>query len=254
MYTDAYDRLIARTYDAVYATVRDPSGDVAFYRELARESGGPVLELGCGTGRTLLPIADAGIACVGLDGSEEMLAVCREKIRAAGTAAPVEVVPGDMRRFDLGRRFRLITIPFRAFSHLLTVEDQLACLACVRRHLEPDGRFAFDVFDPHLGVLAQGETPETLGVRFAYDGHAMERWERTTFDVTRQVLRVVMRFVGGPPELTGDVAIELRWFYRFELEHLLARAGFVGGEVYGDFARRPWSAGGEIVIVARASG
>jgi len=248
MYADAYDRLIARTYDAVYARLRGPSGDVAFYGGIAREAGGPVLELGCGTGRTLLPIAEAGVACVGLDRSEEMLAVFRAKTDAA------ELVHGDMRRFDLGRRFRLVTIPFRAFSHLLTVDDQLACLACVRRHLEPDGLVAFDVFDPDLGMLAQGAVPESLGVSFPYEGHEMRRYERVAYDLTRQVLRVVLRFEGGPPELTGEVPLELRWFYRYELEHLLARAGFTGVRVFGGFDRRPWAAGGETVMVARAPG
>ncbi len=79
MYDDAYGELIAQTYDALYARLRDPVGDVAFYRELAVETGGPVLELGCGTGRTLLPIARTGIQCVGLDASRAMLRVLRAK-------------------------------------------------------------------------------------------------------------------------------------------------------------------------------
>jgi SAM-dependent methyltransferase len=245
MYADAYDTLIARTYDAVYAALRDPSGDVGFYRSLAVASGGAVLELGCGTGRTLLPIAAAGVPCVGLDASAAMLAVLREKAR------DVAVVQGDMRSFDLGRRFALVTIPFRAFSHCLTVEDQLACLAAVRRHLAPGAALAIDVFDPMLEVLALGTVPERLGAEFAYAGHTMRRWETTVFDRSHQTLAVTFRFEGGPPEVTGTTTVTLRWFYRYELEHLLGRAGFTELDVFGGFDCRPWSAGGETVIVAR---
>jgi SAM-dependent methyltransferase len=245
VYQEAYDELIARTYDGVYAILRDPSGDVAFYLELVRETGGPVLELGCGTGRTLIPIARAGIECVGLDASPAMLRVLREK------APEIEVVEGDMRSFDLARRFRVITMPFRGLSHLLDVDAQLGCLACVKRHLTPDGVFAFDVFDPKLDVLAQGELPELLGATFEHGGREMRRFEGVRFDVTRQVLTVTFRFEGGPPEVTGTAEVQMRWFYRYELEHLLARAGFTDLRFFGGFDRRAWSAGGETIVVAR---
>jgi SAM-dependent methyltransferase len=179
VYQDVYDELIARTYDSVYAAVRDPSGDVAFYLQLACETGGPVLELGCGTGRTLIPIARAGIGCVGLDASPAMLGVFREKM------PEIELVEGDMRSFDLGRRFRMITIPFRGLSHLLDVEAQVGCLACVKRHLMPGGVFAFDVFDPKLEMLAKGELAEALGATFEHGGREMCRFELVRFDVTR---------------------------------------------------------------------
>jgi len=245
VYSDAYDELIARTYDPVYARLRDPSGDVAFYRDLAVESGGPVLELGCGTGRTLVPIARAGIACVGLDASPAMLRFFRAK------APDIEVVEGDMRAFDLGRTFRVITSPFRALSHLLDVDAQLACLACVRRHLAPGGAFAFDVFDPRLDILALREIPESFPVIFEYEGREMRRYETVRFDPTLQIMTVTFRFDGGPPEVTGTAEVEMRWFYRYELEHLLARAGFGAPTFYGGFDRRPWAGGGETVVVAR---
>jgi SAM-dependent methyltransferase len=162
-YDDAYERVIARNYDAVYSVIREPSGDAAFYRDLARKAGGPILELGCGTGRVLIPIADEGIECVGLDSSPEMLAV----LRAKQPPACLSLVEGRMERFDLGdRRFHLVTAPFRAFSDLLDVDAQLACLACIRRHLVPGGLFAFDLFDPKLARTALAEEPEQLAVTF----------------------------------------------------------------------------------------
>ena len=142
-------RAIADLYDHVvpYRT----RTDIEFYVDAARESGG-VLELGCGTGRVLLPTARAGIAITGLDLSSRMLEVCRDRL-AAEVQSRVELVGGAMTDFDFGRSFRLVTTPFRPFQHLLTVEDQLACLACVRRHLAPGGRLVFDLFNPSLEAL-----------------------------------------------------------------------------------------------------
>ena len=146
---DEYEGVLARNYDALYGVMRDPSGDAAFYRALAEETGGPVLELGCGTGRVLLPIAALGIPCVGVDASPAMLAA----LRAKNPPPNLELVEGRMETFDLGaRRFGLVTSPFRAFLHLLDVPSQLAALANIRKHLAPGGAFAFDIFDPEAGV------------------------------------------------------------------------------------------------------
>src|SRR5262245_36074593 len=118
-YQDAYALLMAPGYDAMYGALRDPSGDGAFYLALARETGGPVLELGCGTGRILLPIARSGIECVGLDASKAMLDVLRSKAPPPN----LTTTEGRLESFDLrASRFRLITAPFRVMSHLLDVD------------------------------------------------------------------------------------------------------------------------------------
>src|SRR5262245_58236780 len=134
--TDEYGSVTAKYYDKTYEALRGASGDAEFYRALARECGGPVLELGCGTGRILGPIAHDGIACTGLDASAGMLAA----FRRSDPPANVRLVQGRMQHFDLSPdRFQLIFAGFRAFQHLYTVDDQLACLAAVRRHLAPGG-------------------------------------------------------------------------------------------------------------------
>lgn len=248
MHSDVYDRLIARNYDAVYSVLRDPSGDAAFYLQQARECGGPVLELGCGTGRTLLPIGRAGIDCVGLEPSSEMLAVLREKDPPPNLC----LVQGCMQELDLGdARFPLITAPFRAFSHLLTVEEQLCALGRIRQHLAPGGRFVFDLFDPKLERMALLQEPEALAATFQYEGCAVQRFDSVTRDPSTQIITLRMRFAGGPPELTGSTELPIRWFYRYEVEHLLARAGFAHVTICGGFDGRPWTAGGETVITAR---
>ncbi len=245
---DSYESIIARHYDELYAVMRGPSGDVAFYGELARAAGGPVLELGCGTGRTLLPIAQAGIDCVGVDASPAMLAVLRQK----SPPPNLELIEGRMERLELPeRRFRLVTCPFRAFSHLLDVETQLAALAAVRRHLEPGGTFALDVFDPKLAHIARPEEAEHLAATFHDAGRQVQRWDTVRRDPTRQLMTIGVRFASEVAELCGTGEIQMRWFYRFEMEHLLARAGFGELQFFGGFDRRPWAAGGETIALAR---
>jgi SAM-dependent methyltransferase len=249
---DRYGGVTAAYYDAAYAVLRDPSGDVAFYRELARETGGPVLELGCGTGRVLLEIAKLGLPCTGLDLSSAMLA----RLRAKGAPANLALAQAPMQRFDLGpARFALIFAAFRAFQHLYSVEDQLACLACVRRHLAPGGAFAFDVFNPRLARMGAAEEPEAPGVRFTIDGEEVVRYESVRRDAGAQLLSVRMRYAregAGREVASEEVEFQMRWFYRFELEHLLARAGFGDVTIYGDFERRPFGTDSpDIVAVAR---
>lgn len=244
---DEYQGALARTYDALYAVMRDPSGDTAFYRGLAEELRGPVLELGCGTGRVLLPITALGIPCVGVDASPTMLAA----LRAKGAPPNLELVEGRMESVDLGgRRFPLVICPFRAFQHLLDVPSQLATLANVRRHLAPGGTFAFDVFDPKLALLAAPPPDERLEATFMLDGVPTRRYGRVRADQAAQILEVTFRF--EPPQIGGSTEMKLRWFHRYELEHLLARAGFTDLTIYGGFDRRPWRPEGETVVLARA--
>jgi ubiquinone/menaquinone biosynthesis C-methylase UbiE len=249
VYEDVYEKLLARSYDDLYRTLRDPSGDIAFYVALAGEVGGPVLELGCGTGRVLLPIAATGVACVGLDASPAMLDVLRGKRPPPN----VELVQGRMETFALGdARFRLVTSPFRALQHLLDVDSQLAALANVRRHLATGGAFAFDVFDPKLDRIAVAAEAEHLAATFTQDGRQIRRWDAVRRDLTTQVMHVKFRFEADGADL-GATEVTLRWFYRYELEHLLARVGFTDVTFYGGYDRRPWRAEGETVVVARAS-
>ena len=254
MYDDAQANLIARHYDAAYAVLREPSGDAAFYLHLARESRGCVLELGCGTGRILLPIAREGIDCVGVDASAAMLHVLREK----DPPSNLTLVEGRMEELDLllageglePGSFALVTAPFRVLSHLLDVESQLTTLAAIRRQLALGGRFAFDLFDPKLDRIALALEPEHLDATFTQEGATVRRFVTVRRDHSAQVMTALFRFESDRRELEGTAELQMRWFYRYELEHLLARAGFAHVELFGAFDRRPWVAGGETVVVA----
>ena len=235
-----YGRATARFYDAAYDRSPQLDGsDLRFYLEEARAGGGPVLELGCGTGRVLLELAREGFPCTGLDASQHMLG----RLRAKSSFPNLRLVHAPMQAFDLpGERFGLVFSAFRAFQHLYTVEDQLACLACVRRHLAPGGRLAFDVFAPRPARMGLLEEPEKLDLRFELDGEQIVRYAALSRDSAAQLMTVRFRYerhrdgqvVGNEP-----VTFVMRWFWRFELEHLLARAGFAEVEIFGDFQRRP---------------
>jgi SAM-dependent methyltransferase len=249
---DDYGRVQARYFDAHYAVRRDPVGDGPFYLELAREQRGPVLELGCGTGRLLLPIAREGFPCTGLDPSPEMLKV----LRAKNPPETLRLVPGRMEDLDLGDdRFTLIFSGFRSLQHLYSVEDQLSCLVRVRKHLAPGGLFAFDVFAPKFDRLSVVERPETEEARFELDGEEVVLSSHVRNDSARQLLQVEFRYERSRDgEIVGEdrVRFPMRYYFRYELEHLLQRAGFDDLTLYGDFDRRPYDyLSGETVVLAR---
>jgi ubiquinone/menaquinone biosynthesis C-methylase UbiE len=244
-----YERLMADTYDAQYAVIRDPSGDAAFYAGLAARTGGPVLELGCGTGRVLLPIARTGLACTGVDPSGQMLRV----LRAKQPPSNLTLVQGTMQTLELPERgFALVYMAFRAFQHLLTVADQLEALTRIRDHLRPDGLLAFDVFEPDLASIAIAERLDQAQPPFEQDGRMIERRFDVRRDHVRQVIDVVFRYVDVESQRElGTEQIAMRWCYRYELEHLLVRAGFEPLRWSSGYDGGPYVARGEIVVVAR---
>jgi SAM-dependent methyltransferase len=236
--------------------------DVAFFVEAGRAAGGRVLELGCGTGRVLIPCARAGIDITGVDRAAPMLEVCRRKLEKepAEVRSRVELVQGDMREFDLGRSFALVTLPFRPFQHLLTLHDQLSCLGAIRRHLADGGRLILDLFNPWLEALVNwpgrgefGDEPEFL----TPDGRRVTRRIRIVeHDRFAQVNQVELVHYVTYPDGRAERLVEafsMRYFFRFEAEHLLARAGFEVEHLYADYDRKPYGAQypGELIFVAR---
>jgi SAM-dependent methyltransferase len=262
-----YDRpsLIVSAYDALNPTSmagKPIAGDVQFYRELAEQQNGPVLELAVGTGRVAFLLAEAGFEVVGLDRSPAMLAVADAKLRGASAevAGRLTFVEGDMTDFDLGRTFRLALIPFRSFGNLLTVEAQCACLGAIRRHLDPDGLLALNLFDPRLDLcvpVPPGPYPQPRGEAVLPEsGHvfraeALERHNDPLHQTLRVVWRLTERDANGAVIREELEELRLRWTYRYELHHLLELSGFEVVADYGDLAKGPPAYGGEIVIVAR---
>lgn len=238
-------------------------GDVGFFVEAARRAGGPVLEVGCGTGRVLIPTARAGVEIAGLDASPRMLSACRAKLSAEPEAVRARVtglVEGDMRAFDLGREFRLVTVPFRPFHHLLTVEDQLSCLLSIRRHLAAGGRLVLDVFNPSLPYLIDDRFLAEHGAEPAFttaDGRRVLRRERIiSRDYFSQVMDHELIYHVTHPDGREERLVhrfQFRYLFRFEIEHLLARCGFSVEEVYAGYDKSPYGSKypGELITVAK---
>ncbi len=255
-----YD-IYADIYDAQYSGYTE---DIAFYVDEARKAGGPVLELACGTGRVLLPCAEAGSLITGLDSSRAMLTRCKEKlaIYPPEVAARVRLVEGDMRAFKLPERFDLITIPFRSFLLLTAVQDQRQSLATIREHLGDAGRLVFNVFVPDLKIIAarSGQGGEAL-THFKdfldpQTGRHVMIWDSRHYHINEQIIENV--FVYDEVDEKGMVVrrhykpLNLRWIYRHEAEHLLARSGFAVEALYGGFNRQPFGEDSrEMVWVAR---
>jgi len=239
----------AEFYDHISPYVQRP--DIEFYTSLAKESGGPVLEVACGTGRVLLPIAQAGIPITGLDLSDAMLTKCRAKLAEQPKAVRerVELIQGDMRSFDLGKTFKLATTPFRGFQHLLETEDQLATLRSVYNHLEPGGRLVLECFNPDMKLMTTDGREEEHGDEPAYelpDGRSFERKFRImNMDYTNQRYDMHMIYHVHHPDGRHDCLVHrssMRYIFRWEAEHLLARCGFGIEAVYGSFDRSPVTA------------
>jgi SAM-dependent methyltransferase len=255
-----YEGADAIFYDSCFQGVE---GDVQFYIEEARKAGSPILEIGCGTGRILLPIAEAGMRVVGLDRSPTMLSILRRKLDVYGveTQRRIELVEGDMRHFSLERHFKLVIIPFRAFLHLLTPKDQRQALACIREHLTDDGRLVFNVFDPDLELIAAHLGP--LGSALKKDsefihpdtGRRVILWFTGQYDPERQMLDG--SFIFEELDEQGRVVaktyspLTLRYVYRYEMRYLLELCGYRVEALYGDFRHGPFRAGGEQIWVAR---
>jgi SAM-dependent methyltransferase len=253
---------IAGLYD--YVTPYRERQDVGFYVDAARESGGEVLEVGCGTGRVLIPTARAGVKITGLDLSPHMLDVCRKHLsdEPQEVRARVKLVEADMRQFELGKAFQLITLPFRPFQHLITVEDQLFCLRCLRRHLSPGGRLILDIFNPRLESLLETdfgvEFPEE-GQFILPDGRKLTRSHKVVSrDVANQINYVELIYYVTHPDGRQERLVQafpMRYLFRFEAEHLLARAGFEVEQLYADYDKSPYGSKypGELIFIARKS-
>jgi SAM-dependent methyltransferase len=239
-----YDSFIADYYDES-PVVKTRTQDVAFYREAAREYGDPILELGCGTGRITMALAEAGKRVTGLDLSERMLerAVKKRAALRVEERERLHLIQGDMTKFDLGEKFLLIIIPFRPLQHLLEVKQQIACLECVRKHLRPSGRLILDVFqtdaermhDPiHMreSIITEYKTSDGRQVRISERLAAFHRAEQRN-DVE---MIFSVEHPGGRKERLV-FAWPLRYFFRYEVEHLLARCGFRVKAEYGNFDR-----------------
>ena len=226
-----YDR-IARLYDPWSVSVVE---DVSFYLERARRSGGPVVELGVGTGRIAIPIAADGIQVIGVDSSEGMLEVARERAEEAGVQLDLRY--GDLRDPPVVGPVPLVLAPFRSLLHMETEADRISAVRAVHRLLEPGGQLVFDVFNPGLEDIAETH------------GRWLERepgiFERADWNERTRTLILRVRGEGMETELS------LAWISVGEWRELLGAEGFVVEGLYGWFDETPWAGHEDTIFVCR---
>ena len=249
-----YDEEYAEIYDLIYLDVKH---DIPFYLEYARLKGSPILEIACGTGRVLIPLAEAGYEVWGIDLSAAMLAKVRQKISSLpeNVKRRIHLVQADMRDFRLEVKFPLVLIPFRSFLVLLTVDDQIRALKNIKEHMKEEGVLVIDVFAPRYDLLSQRVHRATKKIVNPSNGHVLYRKENTTYDHANQLINAVYTFEEYDKE--GNLvrsfrkSLVLRYIFRYEMEHLLKLSGFKLKAVYGTFDKKPYNyESGEMIFVA----
>jgi len=236
--------------------------DIPFFLEAARESEGQILELGCGTGRVLIPIAREGFNITGVDVSRRMLSVCRRKLvfECADTRSKVRgLINQDMSRFSLGLKFDLVIVPFFTFNYLLSRTDQFACLFSIKKHLTPDGKLILDLPVPQLRYLYEDKYLKEFGDEPIFempDGRkGWRKYRIKSRNLGKQIVRVqtIYYFVqpdGRQQRLVNEFLV--RYLFASDVEDLLARCGFAIRAMYGGHAKESYSPSSEeMVIIAQ---
>ncbi len=243
---DSY-HVAAKYYDGAYGAMRDLV-DAPFYLDLAREFGGPVLEIGCGTGRVLLPIARVGIEIHGLDNSGPMLGILKENLSRENPAARSKVTlhSGDMREFRLNRKFPLVIIPFRPMQHMHTVGDQVRALTSAAAHVAEGGTLAFDVFYPKFEVLPLGIGEERLEAEWTSPSNpqtVIRRYYRKDavdkINQTYSLTFIFRSFRNGKLASEENDTLKMSYYTYPHLRALFLLAGLEPVAEYGSFAKTP---------------
>lgn len=250
---------IARFYDAEH---RDKSDDLAFYERLVSEHGpGPLLEVGCGSGRVLFHLAQRLTDVQGVDSEEAMLARARRRLAHSSAELPgrIELHHADVLQLEPGRRFRYLLLSYNCLMHFHTQDSQLALLRRLRNWLLPEGLLVIDL--PNAGEAFASEDSEALMLERCFHdpetGHLIMQQASSRLDRTTQLMHTTWVY----DEIDGDGAVQrtvapvvFRHFFRSELGLLLQLGGFRVQACYGDYGQEPFEDGCErLVVLARAA-
>ena len=246
--------LLPELFDLDYGDFED---DMTLYENFARAADGPVLDLGVGTGRIVIPLAQAGYDVWGIDNAGPMLERATSTVEPAA-ADRLHLVEGDMREFKLGQTFALICAGLGSFHHLLSTDDQLACLRCVIEHLSPGGTFVCDLYPIFLDAWELDESTPLVHdwTRILPStGETVTKTRTIRSDSARQVRHQTNFYDlvdanGAVRRIVEEV--DLRFTTRYEMEGLLQNAGLELEHMYGDYDLTPFDEISEhMITVAR---
>lgn len=245
-------------------THRGHPGDIRFYREVC-QGAGEILELGCGSGRVMLPLLREGHRVTGLDihpGMLRALSVSLEReppeVRQRATLRQ-----GDMSCFSLKARFSHVLLPYNGLYTLITEEAQRACLRCVAEHLLPGGSLWLDVYlleedeednEPELGqegeALLEEEDEEQLASLWL-DERQIDIFESRRWQPALQRLDATYTYIikeAGETK-TRRYSIPQRYLTAHQLFAMLKESGFSLGQCFEDFEKTPWQADSPALIL-----
>jgi len=231
--SNEYPTFYARFYDLIYSQQRDGIDNDFFINEIERTKG-KVLEIGVGTGRLFANAINRGADIYGLDISQAMIEVLLAKLRENQT---YRISLQNIIDFNFDFKFDLVIAPFHVFMHLLEKEDQLKAINNVYRHLNHNGRFIFDAFIPNLNQLTKGIDDLTDFQSDYEPGKKIKRIISTKPDLINQIINITFRFVWDEDneEKMEEWRTPLRYFFRYELEHLVERSDFEKHKIIGDY-------------------
>lgn len=219
----------ALTYEAEYGQYR---GDFDLFLNLIDK--GSVLDLGCGTGRLTIPLAQKGLEVMGLDASQPMLDLARHK----SANLPIQWIQGDIRDFQLKKAFDLIIMAGNSFQALLSESDQMDMLSCVKQHLSPSGVFVFNTRNPQEHDF---ETIPEFEFWHSFQdvaGEEVQVYGTQQPDLPRQIVTYTTKRVWKNKETT--TTIQIRFTPYDQLIKLLVQAGFEILDAYGDDKKIPF--------------
>lgn len=235
----------------------DRQEDLFMYRQFCSRCGSPILELGCGTGRLLVPLARDGYHLTGVDVSPAMLERARNKIAAAGLVSRVSLFEQDMRTMAVDGQFALAFVAANSFMHLLTADDQLAALHRIREHLRPGGLLLLDLFNPDLGRLLEppGQVVFDKVMTDPVSGRRLMRFHSQSVDLGQQTIHAT--WTVDELDDQGHVRrilfpFSIRYLFRGELELLLRHAELEIEALYGSYEMEDFYGDSErMIAVAR---